>query len=86
MLLIICLKMALSSQLVMIDLISGASSACLLAKTIVSYVTERQVEPPGFLRKMLRILFWGAFMYFTLMMITIFAIESERRDSRHSEC
>ena len=78
MLVLVCFKMALSSQLILIDMISGMSSACLLSKTILVYITETKQSPIGFVKKIFSSLFGGLFIYLTLLMITTFAIESER--------
>ena len=78
MLVIVCFKMALSSELEVLNMISGASSACLLSKTIITYVTQKKISPFGLMKEMIGSLFLGSFIFVTLIMITTFAIESER--------
>ena len=55
MLIIVCFKMALSSHVSLLEIISSTSSACLLAKVIISYVTERRTKPLGFFKKVIGI-------------------------------
>ena len=78
MLIIVCFKMALSSQVSLLEVISSASSACLLSKVILTYLTERMKSPLGWVSKIIGSFVSGAYIYFTLVLITTFAIESER--------
>ena len=75
MLVIMCFKVALTSKFVLLDQISGISSAILLARTILIYVNEKKIAPPGFLKTMIGSLFLGVFMYLTAFNICTFAIE-----------
>ena len=78
MLVIMCFKVAMTSKFVLLDQISGISSAILLARTILSYINEKKISPPGFLKTMIGSLFLGVFMYLTTFNICTFATESER--------
>ena len=78
MLVVMCLKMAISTNLVPLDLISSLSSACLFAKTILTFVNDNRASSPGFLKTLTRSLFMGVFMFLTIFTISSFAIESER--------
>ena len=78
MLVIVCFKMALSSQFVLLELFSSFSSACLLARTILTYVMGKKTIPLNFMEKVIGSLLLGIFIFITLTMINSFAIESER--------
>ena len=78
MLIIMSFKMALSSKVSLLEVLSSASSACLLARMIISYFVRYHTKPMGFLKMLFGSLILGSFIYVTLISITTFAIESER--------
>ena len=78
MLILVCFKMALSSHVSLLEVVSSASSACLLSKVIITYLTQQKRPPLGWVTKVFGSLLLGAYIYVTLILITTFAIESER--------
>ena len=78
MLTIVCFKIALSSNVSLLEIISSASSACILSKVIIEYITEQMTPPLGVFKKGIGSILLGAYIYITLVLITTFAIESER--------
>ena len=78
MLVIVCFKMALSSHVSLLEVVSSTSSACLLSKVMITYVCDQMRAPLGWFRKAAESLILGVFIYVTLILITFFAIESER--------
>ena len=79
MLVIVCFKMALSTRVSLLEIASSASSACFFSKAVVKYAMHRRcVESRGFLKMLLSSLILSLFTYCTLILVTTFAIESER--------
>ena len=78
MLVIVCFKTSLSSRISVLEIVSSASSAILLSKMMIAYVAERAATPLGLVKKLFGSLTLGTLIYVTLVLITTFAIESER--------
>ena len=77
-LVIVCFKISLSSHVSLIEIVSSASSACLLSKVILAYIYQQTTATLGAFKNLIFSTMLGAFIYVTLTLITIFAIESER--------
>ena len=79
MLVIVCFKMALSTRLSFLEMASSFSSACLFSKAVVTCMMQRlSNESSGFVRMLFWTLVLSSFTYCTLILVTTFAIESER--------
>ena len=78
MLVIVCFKMALSAKVSLLEILSSTSSAILFTKVVVAYAAQRMTIAMGYVKMVLANLLVAAFMYSTLILITAFAIESER--------
>ena len=77
MLVIVSFKMALSSKVSLLEIISSMSSSCLFARMIITYYDQFNTKPMGLTKKLGGILLLGSFICTSLFSITTFAIVSE---------
>ena len=78
MLIIVCFKIALSSRVSLLDLLSSMSSAFMLSHLILDLILERISVSLNISRKVTFLFLAGSSMHITVFLIASFAIESER--------
>ena len=78
MLVIVCFKIALSSRVSLLEVFSSTSSACLFSKVVVHHVKIRIGTQLNVWKTVILTITATAYIYCSLILITTFAIESER--------
>ena len=78
MLVIVCFKIALSARVSLLELFSSTSSACLFSKVVVHHIKNRIGIQLKLWKTVILTLIATAYIYCSLILITTFAIESER--------
>ena len=77
MLVIVCFKIALSSRVSWLEILSSASSALIFSKVVIEYAMARLHYQSNMIKMLLWTLLMASFSYSTLILITTFAIEAE---------